>query len=52
MGITTLLVEQDISYAFDLAVRNYIMSKGKVVAEGTAIDLLKDELVRKSYLGF
>jgi branched-chain amino acid transport system ATP-binding protein len=51
MGITTLLVEQDISYAFDLAVRNYIMSKGKVVAEGTAIDLLKDELVRKTYLG-
>jgi len=51
MGITILLVEQDVSYAFDISNRNYIMSKGKVIAEGTASDLFEDELVRKTYLG-
>ena len=51
LGITILLVEQDTSFAFDLATRNYVLSKGKVIAEGTASELLSDELLRKSYLG-
>ncbi|RJR16776.1 MAG: ABC transporter ATP-binding protein [Desulfobacteraceae bacterium] len=51
MGITILLSEQDIGFAFDLATRNYVMSRGKVIAEGRADDLLADELIRKTYLG-
>lgn len=51
MGVTILLTEQDISYAFDIASRNYVMSRGKVIAEGSAEDLLADELIRKTYLG-
>lgn len=51
IGITILLVEQDVSFAFDLATRNYVISRGKVIAEGTARELLEDELVRKTYLG-
>lgn len=51
LGITILLVEQDVGFAFDLATRNYVMSRGKVVAEGTAQHLLSDELVRRTYLG-
>jgi branched-chain amino acid transport system ATP-binding protein len=51
MGITILLVEQDISYAFDLSSRNYVMSKGKIIAEGTAPELLADDLIRRTYLG-
>jgi branched-chain amino acid transport system ATP-binding protein len=50
-GITILLVEQDISFAFDLAKRNYVLSRGKVIAEGTAQELLADETIRKTYLG-
>ncbi len=50
-GITVLLVEQDVGFAFDLASRNYILSRGRVIAEGTAEELLKDELIRKTYLG-
>jgi branched-chain amino acid transport system ATP-binding protein len=51
LGITILLVEQDTSFAFDLATRNYVLSKGKVIAEGTASELLADEIIRKTYLG-
>lgn len=51
LGITILLVEQDVGFAFDLAVRNYVLSRGKVVAEGTQDEILADELIRKTYLG-
>ena len=50
-GIALLLVEQDISSAFELAARNYVLSHGKVIAEGTGEELLRDETIRKTYLG-
>jgi len=50
-GITILLVEQDVSFAFELAVRNYVLSRGRAVATGKAKELLADETVRKVYLG-
>lgn len=50
-GVTILLVEQDVSFAFALASRNYVFSRGKIIAEGTAAELLKDEVIRKTYLG-
>jgi branched-chain amino acid transport system ATP-binding protein len=51
LGVTILLAEQDVSFAFDLSVRNYVMSRGHIIAHGTAQDLLKDETIRKTYLG-
>jgi branched-chain amino acid transport system ATP-binding protein len=51
MGITVLLVEQDVGFALDLASRNHVMSRGKVIFEGSASELLGDELIRKTYLG-
>jgi branched-chain amino acid transport system ATP-binding protein len=51
LGINTMLVEQDISFAFALSTRNYVMSKGKIIAEGKAAELLADERIRKIYLG-
>ena len=51
LGITILLAEQDVSFAFDLASRNYVLSRGKIIAEGGAQELLGDELLRKTYLG-
>ena len=51
LGITILMAEQDIGYAFDLSGRNYVLSQGKLIAEGTGTDLLEDELIRKTYLG-
>ncbi|MGA2331861.1 MAG: ATP-binding cassette domain-containing protein, partial [Syntrophales bacterium] len=51
MGVTILLTEQDVSFAFDLASRNYVISRGKIIAEGTSQELLADELIRETYLG-
>ena len=51
LGVTMLLAEQDISFAFALSVRNYVMSRGHIIAHGTAEELLKDETIRKTYLG-
>ncbi len=51
LGVTILLAEQDVSFAFDLAVRSYVMSRGHIIAHGTAQELLADETIRKTYLG-
>jgi branched-chain amino acid transport system ATP-binding protein len=50
-GIPILLVEQDVSSAFKLSKKNYILSHGRVIAEGTSEKLLEDETIRKTYLG-
>jgi len=50
-GIAMLLVEQDVNVAFELASRSYVLSHGRVIAEGTSEKLLKDETIRKTYLG-
>jgi len=51
LGVTILLAEQDISFAFSLSKRNYVVSRGHIIAEGTAEELLKDDTIRKTYLG-
>jgi len=51
MGITVLLVEQEVSAVFAMANRNYILSSGKIIAEGSGDELLTDEMLRKTYLG-
>jgi len=50
-GIALLLVEQDVGSAFKLASRSYVLSHGRVIAEGTGEELLRDETIRKTYLG-
>jgi branched-chain amino acid transport system ATP-binding protein len=51
LGITVLLVEQDVGTVFKMTSRNYVLSSGKIIAEGTGEQLLQNELVRKTYLG-
>jgi branched-chain amino acid transport system ATP-binding protein len=51
LGITILLVEQEVSTVFKMASRNYVLSSGKIIAEGTGAKLLEDEILRKTYLG-
>jgi branched-chain amino acid transport system ATP-binding protein len=50
-GVTIILVEQDVGLALALARRNYVLSQGKVVFEGTSELLQSDERIRKTYLG-
>ncbi len=51
LGITILLVEQEVSTVFKMASRNYVLSSGKIIAEGTGEQLLQDAVLRKTYLG-
>ena len=51
LGITILLVEQEVSTVFKMASRNYVLSSGKIIAEGIGDQLLQDEILRKTYLG-
>jgi branched-chain amino acid transport system ATP-binding protein len=51
LGNTVLLVEQEVSTVFKMASRNYVLSSGKIIAEGTGEQLLQNEVLRKTYLG-
>ena len=51
MGITILLVEQEVSTVFKMSNRNYVLSSGKIIAQGTSDQLLENEVLRKTYLG-
>jgi branched-chain amino acid transport system ATP-binding protein len=49
-GISILLVEQNSAMALALAKRGYLLQVGKIVAQGDAEVLMRDELVIKAYL--
>jgi len=51
MGITVLLIEQEVNDVFKMTNRNYVLSSGKIVARGTGDELMRNEVVRQSYLG-
>jgi branched-chain amino acid transport system ATP-binding protein len=50
-GLTILLTEQNALRALQLADRGYIIQEGRIVLEGKSSDLLKNDLVKKAYLG-
>ena len=50
-GVAVLLVEQNVKRALSIAHRATVIRTGRVVAEGTAADLLGSDLVRQAYLG-
>ena len=50
-GTTVLLVEQNAKKALSLADRAYVLETGQIVLSGKAEDLLKDDSVKKAYLG-
>jgi branched-chain amino acid transport system ATP-binding protein len=50
-GITVLLVEQNAFAALKIADYAYVLETGKIVLQGTGEELLRDERVKKAYLG-
>jgi branched-chain amino acid transport system ATP-binding protein len=50
-GVAVLVVEQNANVSLSIADRGYVLSTGRLVLEGAAADLLKDEGLRKAYLG-
>jgi branched-chain amino acid transport system ATP-binding protein len=51
LGLPVLLVEQNVRSALQISDRGYILETGRVVMQGAASDLLKDEKVIHAYLG-
>ncbi|XWK86350.1 MAG: ABC transporter ATP-binding protein [Phormidium sp.] len=50
-GVTILLVEQNANLALENADRGYVLEAGCITLSGKASDLLKNEQVKKAYLG-
>ena len=50
-GITILLIEQNVRHTLEIADRGYVLENGRIALEGESKKLLKEELIRKAYLG-
>ncbi len=50
-GATILLVEQNAMAALNVAHYAYVLETGRITLQGVGMELLKDERVRKAYLG-
>lgn len=50
-GIGILITDHNVRETLDICERAYIMSQGKVIADGTPEIILKNQLVRDVYLG-
>ncbi|MEO5738960.1 MAG: ABC transporter ATP-binding protein, partial [Variovorax sp.] len=51
LGITVLLVEQNVRQTLAIAHHGYVLSQGRLVAQGTAQALADNEEVRAAYFG-
>lgn len=51
-GVTIFLVEQNARQALESADRAYILEQGRIVGKGTGKELLHNDEVRQSYLGY
>jgi branched-chain amino acid transport system ATP-binding protein len=50
-GVTILLVEQNANKALEIADRGYVLENGRMVLEGSGRELLRNQGLRKAYLG-
>ncbi len=50
-GLSVLLVEQNLTFALDLADHVYVMSKGRIVYDGSSAELSNSTEVKARYLG-
>jgi branched-chain amino acid transport system ATP-binding protein len=50
-GMTVVMVEQKASHALRISDRGYVMHLGQVACEGSASDLLRNDDVKRLFLG-
>jgi branched-chain amino acid transport system ATP-binding protein len=50
-GVGIFLVEQNVHAALSLAHRGYVLEGGRIVGAGSGAELLRDDHVRRAYLG-
>lgn len=51
MGMSILMVEQNVQQALRIADRAYVLDNGRIVLDGTGTELMDNEHVRKAYMG-
>jgi branched-chain amino acid transport system ATP-binding protein len=51
LGVTILVVEQDVKASLSLSRWGYVLENGRIVLSGDAKEILKSDKVRKAYLG-
>jgi branched-chain amino acid transport system ATP-binding protein len=51
VGMTCVLVEQNVAVSLKIASQAYVLENGRVTLAGTGAALLADERVRQAYLG-
>lgn len=51
IGMTILLVEQNVFESLELADRGYVLQTGRTILEGTGRELLNTESIKKAFLG-
>ncbi len=50
-GMTLLVVEQNVDITLQYADRAFVIEAGQIVASGTAVEMVNNEDIKKSYLG-
>lgn len=51
LGMTVLIVEQNIVHTLKIANRGYVLENGEITLTGTGKELLENPQIRKAYLG-
>ncbi|MGD0784616.1 MAG: LPS export ABC transporter ATP-binding protein [Sedimentisphaerales bacterium] len=50
-GVSILITDHNVERTLEVSDKAYIIDHGRVIAEGSPAEIVKNELVRKSYLG-
>jgi branched-chain amino acid transport system ATP-binding protein len=50
-GISILLIEQNVRQTLEIADRAYVLENGRIVLEGKSRELLRNDHIKKAYLG-
>ena len=50
-GVTILLVEQDVYQTLRVAEKAFVLETGKIIMEGSGEELMKEEYIKRAYLG-
>ena len=50
-GVSILITDHNVERTLEVADKAYILDHGKIIADGAPAEIIRNELVRKSYLG-
>lgn len=50
-GVSVLLIEQNVKHSCEISSRAYVVENGSIALQGTGVELLNNDHVRKAYLG-